>query len=75
MFTTMTTTDEAFTILVTVPAGTPSRDWLRVAIEMSRKACRLVGADWLDAEIVVELPEAGRYFTKSVGDQHLHGNG
>jgi hypothetical protein len=70
-----TNNDTAPCLEVTVPTGTPSRDWLRVAIEMSRKACRLVGADWLEAEIVVELPEAGRYFTKSVGDQHLHGNG
>jgi hypothetical protein len=67
MLTTMFTSDEAFTILVTVPAGTPSRDWLRVANKRARRHLQLAGFPWTETNIVVELPEAGRYFYKAAG--------
>ena len=61
-----TTTDAAF-IEVTVAAGTPSRDWLRVAQVRARRACEVAGVDFRAAEVLVTLPEAGRYMTKAPG--------
>lgn len=58
---------EAFTILVTVPAGVPSSDWLRVANKRARRHLELAGFPWIETNIVVELPEAGRYFYKAAG--------
>ena len=59
--------DTAACIEVTVPSGTPSRDWLRVAQVRARRACEVAGVDFRAAEVVVMLPEAGRYMTKAPG--------
>lgn len=67
----MTTTAEAFTVLVTVPADVPSRDWQRVANKRARRHLELAGFPWLETNIIVELPEAGRYFYKAAGAQGL----
>ena len=54
-------------IEVTVAAGTPSRDWLRVAQVRARRACEVAGVEFRDAEVLVTLPERGRFFTKAPG--------
>lgn len=67
----MTTTAEAFTVLVTVPAGVPSSDWLRVANKRARREVEAAGLDWTATNVIVELPEAGRHFYKAAGAQGL----
>ena len=63
----LTTTTNAAFIEVTVAAGTPSRDWLRVAQVRARRACEAAGVSWIDADIVVTLPEIDRFMVKAPG--------
>jgi hypothetical protein len=54
-------------ITTRVPAGIPSREWQRTANTKARVACAYADVKFEDAEILVELPEAGRYFYKAAG--------
>ena len=54
-------------ITTRVPAGIPSREWHRTANTKARVACAYAGVNFEDAEILVELPEEGRFFYKAAG--------
>lgn len=53
---------------LTIPASVPSYDWHRLAMKWSKEDAAEVGADWLQCQILVHLPE-GRHFWKPSGAQ------
>jgi len=50
---------------------TPSRFWQKSAMKKAREAAASAGVEWADADVVVVLPERGRYFVKSPGFTQL----
>jgi hypothetical protein len=60
-------TDSNTAIVISIGASVPSRDWQRLATKKARAAVEALGLEWLDARVVVELPEAGRCFHKATG--------
>lgn len=52
-----------------------SSQWLKVATRMARKACDDAGVEWIDADVLVRLPERGRCMTKKPGYTSLQAHG
>ena len=52
-----------------------ANDWHRVASKIAREAAASRGIAWKDAGVFVELPESGRFFTKSPGRTALVAHG
>ena len=62
-------------VKVTVAASVHPNDWHRVASKIAREAAASRGIAWKDADVFVELPESGRFFTKSPGRTALVAHG
>jgi hypothetical protein len=44
-----------------------SNNWQRLAYKMAKKICETKGIAFIDATILVHLPEKGRFFHKDAG--------
>lgn len=55
--------------------ATPSNLWLKSATKKARAAAEAAGVAWVDAEVLVHLPEPGRCMTKAAGFQNLVAHG
>lgn len=62
-------------IIIKIQHGIKSNDWHRVAINRAKKAAAEKKIDWMDAEVFVHLPEAGRFFLKRSGYKGLNSYG
>lgn len=54
---------------------TPSNLWARSAEKKAREAAAAAGIEWIDADVLVILPERGRCLTKAPGFTVLTANG
>lgn len=54
---------------------TPSHLWAKSAEKRAREAAAAAGVEWIDADVLVILPEPGRCLTKSPGRTSLIANG
>lgn len=46
-----------------------------VATRKAREACAAAGVEWIDADVMVKLPEQGRCMTKAPGFTSLTAHG
>lgn len=65
---------KTYAIEINLTHGDPG-NWLEVAILEAREACAAAGVDWIDADVLVRLPERGRYMTKKPGYTNLQAHG
>ena len=54
-------------IIITIPKSVPARLWQKVANNQARLKADIMGIPWIDAEVLVILPEKGRAMTKAKG--------
>ena len=54
-------------IIIEIDKSVKSKDWLRLATKKAKEECISQGVVWVDAHILVKLPEKGRCFTKQSG--------
>lgn len=54
---------------------TPSHLWAKSAEKKAREAAAAAGVEWIDADVLVILPERGRCMTKAPGFTSLSANG
>ena len=57
------------TINFSIDKSVKSNDWQRIATKKAQIAAQHAGIDWIDCEVIVNLPEEGRCFVKRPGDQ------
>ena len=62
-------------IEVTIQKSVPAADWHRRANKAARRMAQVLGVDWIDADVIVYLPERGRFMTKSPGRDQLVAHG
>jgi len=62
-------------IIVTIPKSVPARLWQQVANNQAKLKADIMGIPWIDADILVILPENGRVMTKGRGRTQLMAHG
>lgn len=62
-------------IIITIPKSVPARLWQKVANHQARLKADIMGIPWIDAEVLVILPENGRAMTKHPGYTQLIAHG
>lgn len=50
---------------------TPAHLWQKSATKKAREAAEAAGVAWIDADVLVHLPEAGRCMVKAPGFEQL----
>lgn len=63
------------TIEITIAKSVQPCDWGRVAEKKAKSSAEELGINWIDADVFVMLPEAGRFLTKQPGFVTLGANG
>lgn len=61
-------------IEIEIKTQDPNR-WQSVATRKAREACSAAGIEWIDADVLVKLPERGRCMTKKPGFTSLTAHG